>query len=83
MCILDRFIHHILGIYFGNLRLEEGQLVHDADLISSRHIKPVESADLNDWLRVRGKEWGVMDDPWVLSLDNWQMVVVVTKIYKT
>lgn len=56
MCILGRFIHHVLGIYFGNLRLEGGQLVHDADLISSRHIKPVESADLNDCLRVRGKE---------------------------
>lgn len=48
MCILDRFIHHVFGIYFGNLRLEGGRLGNEADLISSRHIKLVESADLED-----------------------------------
>ena len=48
MYILDRFIHHVFGICFGNLRLEGGRLGNDVGLISSRHIKPVESTDLNE-----------------------------------
>lgn len=69
MYILDRLIHHVFGIIL-ETRLEGGRLGNDVGLISSRHIKPVESTALNEWLRERGKECRVKGDTHVLHLDN-------------
>lgn len=80
--ILDKFIHHVFGIYFGNLRLEGGWTGNDTGLISLRHIKPVESKDVNDWLRVRvsGELRMTLRGP---GLGNWQIVVLGAKMYNT